>query len=132
MHSTQFVGWRIYVQPCPNLGLNARARVQPNPTITLRLSNNIRTVEKTSHRSVSSLVFFIWIKDVSRIKLIRLRVNRDFILKRKWWSYQINNLFSQNVILRRMQSWDLRQRIVSNYSLFWAMTSRVTINRKTH
>jgi hypothetical protein len=57
-----------------------------------KLSNSVRAIEKTNHRSVCSIVFFIRIEDVSRIKPVRLRVNRDFISKRRWWSYQINNL----------------------------------------
>jgi hypothetical protein len=32
---TNPLGQKGYVQPCPNLGLDARARVQPNPTVTL-------------------------------------------------------------------------------------------------
>jgi hypothetical protein len=96
------------------------------------LSDNVRTVKKTSHRDARFVVFLIWIRDVSRIKLVRLRVNRDFISKREWWSYQINNLFFEDVIFRWVQLWDLRQRIVSNYSLFWAVTNRVTINEKIY
>jgi hypothetical protein len=34
------------------------------------LSDNVREVEKTSHRNARSVVFFIEIKDVSRIKLV--------------------------------------------------------------
>jgi hypothetical protein len=37
VHPAQPVGRRVYVQPCSNLGLDARARVQPNPPVTLRL-----------------------------------------------------------------------------------------------
>jgi hypothetical protein len=97
-----------------------------------RLSNNVRTVEKTNHRNVRFVVFFIWIEDVSRIRLVRLRVNRNFISKREWWSHQINNLFFQNVIFRWMQLWDLRQRIINNYSMLWAVTNKTTISRKIY
>jgi hypothetical protein len=31
------LGREEYVQPCPNLGLDIRARVQPNPTATLHI-----------------------------------------------------------------------------------------------
>ncbi len=35
--SIQLVELRIHVQPCPNLGLDARARVQHNPTVILNV-----------------------------------------------------------------------------------------------
>ncbi len=51
-NSTNSLEQKWYVQPCPNLGLNARARVQPNPTVIL-VMNQIRHSFRfqTSHSS---------------------------------------------------------------------------------
>jgi hypothetical protein len=72
------------------------------------LSNNIRTAEEANHRSARIVILLIWIRDVCRIKFIWLRLNRSFISKKEWWSYQINNLFLEDVVFNQMQLWDLR------------------------
>jgi hypothetical protein len=43
-------------------------------------------VEEASHRDIDLIVFFIRVRNILRIRLVKLRVSRDFISKRKWWS----------------------------------------------
>ncbi len=57
LNPSDSLGWEGYVQFCPNLGLNTRARVQLNPTATLRtLMQRIDRATKNSNR----IDEFIW------------------------------------------------------------------------
>jgi hypothetical protein len=47
------------------------------------LSDDIRRTKETSHRNICVFVFFIRIRNILEIRFVRLRVSKDFILKRE-------------------------------------------------
>jgi hypothetical protein len=79
VNPAQPVGRGTYVQPCPTLGLDARARVQPNPTVTL--TENI-DLEKKRKKSIVQKGLGVW--EFANPTLIKLDLPSLSKLVKRW------------------------------------------------